>query len=160
MRGILISTTVATTAQPNTVIVVTGVDLAVVVEPGPKDTIPAATISYYKRTYSTLERSRDQYQFSLSESILSRWKRVAKLARIAIGENEINELSAEMDSILSFVGQLAAIHVDDVGPMTSVTPMAMKMREDKVTDGGIADQIIANAPTHEHHFFLVPKVVE
>jgi aspartyl-tRNA(Asn)/glutamyl-tRNA(Gln) amidotransferase subunit C len=44
--------------------------------------------------------------------------------------------------------------------MTSVTPMAMKMREDRVTDGGIADDIIANAPAHEHHFFLVPKVVE
>ena len=44
--------------------------------------------------------------------------------------------------------------------MTSVTPMAMKMRDDKVTDGGIPDAIIANAPAHEHHFFLVPKVVE
>jgi aspartyl-tRNA(Asn)/glutamyl-tRNA(Gln) amidotransferase subunit C len=44
--------------------------------------------------------------------------------------------------------------------MTSVTPMAMKMREDQVTDGGIADDVIANAPAHEHHFFLVPKVVE
>ena len=47
-----------------------------------------------------------------------------------------------------------------VEPMTSVTPMAMKMREDEVTDGGIADAIIANAPAREDHFFLVPKVVE
>jgi len=44
--------------------------------------------------------------------------------------------------------------------VTSVTPMAMKMREDVVNDGGIADDIIANAPAHEHHFFVVPKVVE
>ena len=47
-----------------------------------------------------------------------------------------------------------------VEPMTSVTPMAMKMRQDEVTDGDKADAIIANAPAHEHHFFLVPKVVE
>ena len=50
--------------------------------------------------------------------------------------------------------------VDGVEPMTSVTPMAMKMRKDEVTDGGIADDVIANAPAREDHFFVVPKVVE
>ena len=61
---------------------------------------------------------------------------------------------------MSFVSQLKEVNVEGVEPMTSVTPMAMKMREDKVTDGGIPDAILANAPAHEHHFFLVPKVVE
>jgi len=85
---------------------------------------------------------------------------VARLARIAVADEEIASLQAELNAILAFVEQLAEVNVEGVEPMTSVTPMTMKMREDKVTDGGIADDIIANAPAHEHHFFLVPKVVE
>ncbi len=68
--------------------------------------------------------------------------------------------AGELNAILAFVEQLGEVDVEGVEPMTSVTPMAMKMREDEVTDGGIADDIIANAPAHEDHFFLVPKVVE
>ncbi len=87
-------------------------------------------------------------------------RRVAHLARIAVAEEEVDNLKGELNAILAFVEQLSEVDVTGVEPMTSVTPMAMKMREDKVTDGGIADQVIANAPAHEHHFFLVPKVVE
>ena len=87
-------------------------------------------------------------------------RRVAHLARIAVVEDEVENLQGELNAILAFVEQLGEVNVEGVEPMTSVTPMAMKMREDKVTDGGIADAIIANAPAHEHHFFLVPKVVE
>jgi aspartyl-tRNA(Asn)/glutamyl-tRNA(Gln) amidotransferase subunit C len=87
-------------------------------------------------------------------------RRVAHLARIAVAEDEVESLQGELNAILAFVEQLAEANVEGVEPMTSVTPMAMKMREDKVTDGGIPDDIIANAPAHEHHFFLVPKVVE
>jgi aspartyl-tRNA(Asn)/glutamyl-tRNA(Gln) amidotransferase subunit C len=87
-------------------------------------------------------------------------RRVAHLARIAVAEDEVENLKSELNAILAFVEQLSEVDVAGVEPMTSVTPMAMKAREDKVTDGGIADQIIANAPAHEHHFFLVPKVVE
>jgi aspartyl-tRNA(Asn)/glutamyl-tRNA(Gln) amidotransferase subunit C len=87
-------------------------------------------------------------------------RRVAHLARIAVAEDEVENLRGELNAILAFVEQLGEVNVAGVGPMTSVTPMAMKMREDKVTDGGIADAIIANAPAHEHHFFVVPKVVE
>jgi aspartyl-tRNA(Asn)/glutamyl-tRNA(Gln) amidotransferase subunit C len=87
-------------------------------------------------------------------------RRVAHLARIAVAEDEVAGLQDELNAILAFVEQLAEVDVDGVEPMTSVTPMTMKKREDKVTDGGIADDIIANAPAHEHHFFLVPKVVE
>ena len=87
-------------------------------------------------------------------------RRVAHLARIAVAEDEVDNLKGELNAILAFVEQLAEVDVTGVEPMTSVTPMAMKSREDKVTDGGIADQVIANAPAHEHHFFLVPKVVE
>jgi aspartyl-tRNA(Asn)/glutamyl-tRNA(Gln) amidotransferase subunit C len=87
-------------------------------------------------------------------------RRVANLARIAVAEDEVESLKGELNAMLAFVEQLVEANVDGVEPMTSVTPVAMKMREDKVTDGGIADDIIANAPAHEHHFFLVPKVVE
>jgi aspartyl-tRNA(Asn)/glutamyl-tRNA(Gln) amidotransferase subunit C len=87
-------------------------------------------------------------------------RRVAHLARIAVAADEVENLKGELNAILAFVEQLSEVDVTGVEPMTSVTPMAMKMREDKVSDGGIADQVIANAPEHEHHFFLVPKVVE
>ena len=87
-------------------------------------------------------------------------RRVAHLARIAVVDDEVASLQGELNAILAFVEQLAEVDVEGVEPMTSVTPMAIKMRDDKVTDGGIADDIIANAPAHEHHFFVVPKVVE
>jgi aspartyl-tRNA(Asn)/glutamyl-tRNA(Gln) amidotransferase subunit C len=87
-------------------------------------------------------------------------RRVAHLARIAVAEDEVGPLQGELNAILAFVEQLGEVNVDGVEPMTSVTPMAMKMRKDEVTDGGIADAILANAPAREDHFFLVPKVVE
>jgi aspartyl-tRNA(Asn)/glutamyl-tRNA(Gln) amidotransferase subunit C len=87
-------------------------------------------------------------------------RRVAHLARIAVAEDEVENLKGELNAILAFVEQLAEVNVEGVEPMTSVTPMALKMRKDEVTDGGIPDAIVANAPVHEDHFFLVPKVVE
>jgi aspartyl-tRNA(Asn)/glutamyl-tRNA(Gln) amidotransferase subunit C len=87
-------------------------------------------------------------------------RRVAHLARMAVAEDEIEGLGRELNAMLAFVEQLADIDVTGVEPMTSVTPMAMKMREDEVTDGDIADAVIANAPEREDHFFVVPKVVE
>jgi len=87
-------------------------------------------------------------------------RRVAHLARVAVADDEIESLRGELNAILAFVEQLAEVNVDGIEPMTSVTPMAMKMRSDQVTDGGIADAILANAPARQDHFFAVPKVVE
>ncbi len=87
-------------------------------------------------------------------------RRVAHLARIAVADDEVEHLRGELNAMLAFVEQLAEVDVAGVEPMTSVTPMAMKMRQDEVTDGGIADAVMANAPAREDHFFLVPKVVE
>ncbi len=87
-------------------------------------------------------------------------RRVAHLARIAVAEEEVAPLQGELNSILAFVEQLREVDVTGVEPMTSVTPMQMKMRKDEVTEGSIADAIVANAPVREDHFFLVPKVVE
>jgi aspartyl-tRNA(Asn)/glutamyl-tRNA(Gln) amidotransferase subunit C len=87
-------------------------------------------------------------------------RRIAHLARIAVPENEIGHLQGELNAMLAFVEQLQEVNVEGVEPMTSVTPMTMKKRADAVTDGGIAGDIVKNAPASEDHFFLVPKVVE
>jgi len=87
-------------------------------------------------------------------------RRIAHLARIAVAESEVEHLRGELNAMLAFVEQLQEVDVADVEPMTSVTPMAMKKRADAVTDGGIADDIVKNAPASQGHFFLVPKVVE
>jgi aspartyl-tRNA(Asn)/glutamyl-tRNA(Gln) amidotransferase subunit C len=87
-------------------------------------------------------------------------RRIAHLARIAVPENEIAHLQGELNAMLAFVEQLQEVNIEGVEPMTSVTPMAMKKRADVVTDGGIAENIVKNAPATEDHFFLVPKVVE
>jgi aspartyl-tRNA(Asn)/glutamyl-tRNA(Gln) amidotransferase subunit C len=87
-------------------------------------------------------------------------RRIAHLARIAVAEDEVEHLKNELNGILAFVEQLQEVEVEGVEPMTSVTPMAMKKREDVVTDGDIADDIVKNAPATEGHYFVVPKVVE
>ncbi|MFA7414887.1 MAG: Asp-tRNA(Asn)/Glu-tRNA(Gln) amidotransferase subunit GatC [Rhizobium sp.] len=87
-------------------------------------------------------------------------KRVAHLARIALSDEEADRMMGELNGILGFVEQLSEVDVSGVEPMTSVTPMAMKKRQDVVTDGGKADDIVANAPETDRNFFLVPKVVE
>jgi aspartyl-tRNA(Asn)/glutamyl-tRNA(Gln) amidotransferase subunit C len=87
-------------------------------------------------------------------------RRIAHLARIAVADDEVERLRDEINTMLAFVEQLAEVDVTGVEPMTSVTPMAMKKRADEVTDGGIPDDIVRNAPATEDHYFLVPKVVE
>ena len=87
-------------------------------------------------------------------------KRVARLARIAVDDGDAERMTGELNAILGFVEQLGEVDVSGVEPMTSVTPMEMKKRQDAVTDGGKAADIVANAPATEDNFFLVPKVVE
>lgn len=87
-------------------------------------------------------------------------RRIARLARIAVAEEDVPHLQGELNAILAFVEQLNEVDVEGVEPMTSVTPMVMKKRADEVTDGGSADLIVRNAPATEDGFFLVPKVVE
>ena len=87
-------------------------------------------------------------------------RRIAHLARIAVAEEEVEHLKGELNAILAFVEQLSEVDVAGVQPMTSVTPMELKKRADGVTDGGIPDDIVRNAPATEDHFFVVPKVVE
>ena len=87
-------------------------------------------------------------------------KRVAKLARIAVSDEQAAKLRGDLNAILGFVEQLNEVDIDGVEPMTSVVHMDMKKRADEVTDGGKAQDILANAPASEDGFFMVPKVVE
>ena len=87
-------------------------------------------------------------------------RRIAHLARIKVSDDDVPQLQGELNAILRFVEELASVDVEGVEPMTSVMPMPMKKRADVVSDGGIADAILANAPAREDHFFKVPKVVE
>lgn len=87
-------------------------------------------------------------------------KRIGRLARIRIGDNEVAGYAEELNAILGFVEQLNEVDVSAVEPMTSVTPMALRRRHDAVTDGGMADKVVSNAPLSEDNFFMVPKVVE
>ena len=87
-------------------------------------------------------------------------RRIAHLARIRIADDEIAGYQDELNAILGFVEQLREVDVTGVEPMTSVVPMALRRRDDVVTDGGYPDSIVANAPLSEDNFFMVPKVVE
>ena len=87
-------------------------------------------------------------------------RRIARLARIKITDVEAAALQSELTGILQWVEQLGEVDTDGVEPMTRVVPVKMKMRQDGVTDGEKADEIIANAPRAEDHYFVVPKVVE
>ena len=87
-------------------------------------------------------------------------RKVAKLARIRVEEAALTALAGELSGILAFMEQLTEVDVTGVEPMTSVTPMRLARRVDVVTDGGIAGQILANAPDAREGFFAVPKVVE
>ena len=87
-------------------------------------------------------------------------KRVAHLARIAVNENDAERMTGELNAILGFVEQLNEVSVAGVEPMTSVIPMEMKKRDDVISDGNKAADIVANAPATAENFFLVPKVVE
>jgi aspartyl-tRNA(Asn)/glutamyl-tRNA(Gln) amidotransferase subunit C len=87
-------------------------------------------------------------------------RRVAKLARIAVAEQDLPALAGQLSGILGFMEQLNEVDVTGIEPMTSVTPMRLKRRVDQVTDGGYPAQILSNAPDAREGFFAVPKVVE
>jgi aspartyl-tRNA(Asn)/glutamyl-tRNA(Gln) amidotransferase subunit C len=87
-------------------------------------------------------------------------RRVAKLARIAVKDEEVAHLAGELNAILAFVEELSGIDVSGVEPLTSVTPMKLPLRTDKVTAGGEPEKVLSNAPAREGDFYVVPKVVE
>ena len=87
-------------------------------------------------------------------------RHIAKLARIAVSDEEVAALAPELSNILGWIEQLAEVDVGGVEPMTAVIPNALRLRDDVVTDGNRQPEILANAPAAEHGFFAVPKVIE
>jgi aspartyl-tRNA(Asn)/glutamyl-tRNA(Gln) amidotransferase subunit C len=87
-------------------------------------------------------------------------RRIAHLARIKVTDEEAKGLEKELSGILDWVKQLDEVDTANVEPMTRVVPIALKQREDKVTDGEKAADVTANAPLKEDNFYIVPKVVE
>ncbi len=87
-------------------------------------------------------------------------RRIAKLARLHVDEAEIAPLQAELNAILGWIEQLGAVDVAGVEPLTGAAAMALRLRDDEVTDGDQADAVLANAPDREGMYFGVPKVVE
>ena len=94
---------------------------------------------------------------SLDKSTL---KRVAYLARIKIDNSEIDKMTEELNNIMKWVEKLNEVDIEDVQPMTGVSSMTLREREDKVTDGGVEDKILSNAPEKIDGSFTVPKVIE
>lgn len=87
-------------------------------------------------------------------------RHIAKLARIHVSDEEVAALAPELSNILGWIEQLGEVNVEGVQPMTAVIPNHLRLRQDEVTDGGIRDAVLANAPAAEHGFFAVPKVIE
>jgi aspartyl-tRNA(Asn)/glutamyl-tRNA(Gln) amidotransferase subunit C len=94
---------------------------------------------------------------SLDEATVAR---IARLARIAVPEAELQPLAGELSRILEWIEQLNEVDTAEVPPMTSVVATKLRLRADEVTDGGRADDILANAPARQDDYFVVPKVVE
>lgn len=91
---------------------------------------------------------------------ISTVRKIASLARIAITEEEAARIAPELDNIMGWIEQLGEVDTAGVAPMTAVIPNHLRLRDDVVTDGGVRDAVLANAPQGEHGFFTVPKVIE
>jgi aspartyl-tRNA(Asn)/glutamyl-tRNA(Gln) amidotransferase subunit C len=87
-------------------------------------------------------------------------RHIAKLARIAMSDEEIERLAPELNNILGWVEQLSEVNTDGVEPLTAVIDQKLRLRDDVVNEGNIRDEVLANAPEAQHGFFAVPKVIE
>ena len=87
-------------------------------------------------------------------------RKIASLARIALTDREAEALAPELNNIIGWVDQLAAVDTEGVAPLAAVIPNQLRLRDDVVTDGGVREAVLANAPQAEHGFFAVPKVIE
>jgi aspartyl-tRNA(Asn)/glutamyl-tRNA(Gln) amidotransferase subunit C len=87
-------------------------------------------------------------------------KHTAKLARISFDEKQIDSLSKDLSNIFNFIEKLNKINTENIKPLTSILDHTLRTREDKITDGGIKNNILENAPNKNEEFFIVPKVIE
>ena len=90
----------------------------------------------------------------------SQVRHVAKLARLALSDAEIDKMVPELNNILGWVEQLGEVDTDGVEPLTAVIDLKLRLRDDVVTEGDLRDKVLLNAPDAQHGFFAVPKVIE
>ena len=87
-------------------------------------------------------------------------RHVSKLARLALGDAEIDRMVPELNNILGWVEQLGEVDTGGVEPLTAVIDNKLRLRDDVVNDGDCRDAVLLNAPDAQHGFFAVPKVIE
>lgn len=87
-------------------------------------------------------------------------RRMAFLSRLKVEDENIENVQHEFDGILDWMGVLSEVDVNGIEPLVSVNDKNLKCREDKVTDGNKAEEVLKNAPVSEYGYFVVPKVVE
>ena len=96
----------------------------------------------------------------MSDITIDTVKKIAKLSRLRLHDDELPIYAEKLTSILSWADQLSAVNVDGIVPSSGGISMPLKMRDDVVSDGGYPDAIVKNAPVKDEHFFCVPKVIE
>jgi aspartyl-tRNA(Asn)/glutamyl-tRNA(Gln) amidotransferase subunit C len=87
-------------------------------------------------------------------------RHIAKLARIATSDAQIDALVPELNQILGWIEQLSTVDTEGVEPLTAVIDLKQRLRDDVIDDGNVRDKVLANAPDAQHGFFAVPKVIE
>jgi aspartyl-tRNA(Asn)/glutamyl-tRNA(Gln) amidotransferase subunit C len=126
-------------------------------EPGRVALIPSGRVRVRVTISRLFTQHRERKTMQVDEATV---RRIARLARIKITDDEAKGLQSELSGILDWVKQLDEVDTSAVEPMTRVVPIELKRRADEVTDGGIADDVTRNAPVTEDNYFVVPKVVE
>ncbi|MBU6470575.1 MAG: Asp-tRNA(Asn)/Glu-tRNA(Gln) amidotransferase subunit GatC [Gammaproteobacteria bacterium] len=85
---------------------------------------------------------------------------IARLARLAIGEQDIPHYARNLSRILEFVAQLDRADTRDIAPMAHPLDMAQRLREDVVTETDQRDVFQQNAPQVQAGLYIVPKIIE
>ncbi|MBW1636685.1 MAG: Asp-tRNA(Asn)/Glu-tRNA(Gln) amidotransferase subunit GatC [Deltaproteobacteria bacterium] len=84
---------------------------------------------------------------------------VANLARLTLSDKELEVMTGQLDTILSYVNKLEELDTGTVEPTTHVLSITNAFREDRVTDSLSREESLANAPLHNGESFKVPKII-
>ncbi len=87
-------------------------------------------------------------------------EKVARLARLAMNDQELQAAQAQMSNIFGLIAEMQAVDTKGVAPMSHSQDLAQRLREDKVTESNQREAFQAIAPQVEHGLYLVPQVIE
>jgi aspartyl-tRNA(Asn)/glutamyl-tRNA(Gln) amidotransferase subunit C len=87
-------------------------------------------------------------------------QRIAELARIGISDAEARDLQAQLNDIFEMIGRMQKVDTEGIAPMTHAQGLALRLREDRVTEKDQREQFQSVAPQVEAGLYLVPKVIE